>query len=112
MALGRVDHQSKLAQALEDLLEMDKVLLHVGAGDENFIEVNEGEVQASTNLVHHALKCVARIVQAKGHDHKLPETEGGDDCRLGNICRVHVDLVVALDEVQLRKHKLTTKSWI
>ena len=33
--LGRVDHQSKLAQALEIPLEMDKVLLHVGAGDED-----------------------------------------------------------------------------
>ena len=109
-ALGRVDHQSKLPQALAILLEMDKMLLHVGAGDEDVVKVNEDEAQPSTNPVHHALKRVARIAQAKRQDHKLPETEGGDDRRLGNICRVHVDLVVALDEVQLRKHRLTTKS--
>ena len=88
------------------------MLLHVGAGDEDVVEVDEHKVQPSTNPVRHALKGVASIAQTKRHNHKLPETEGGDDRRLGNISRVHVDLVVTLARSSFKNPDLPLSRWV
>ena len=73
------------------------------AGDQDVVDVDESEIQASEDLVHEPLERLCRILKAERHAEKLPQTERGDDGRLGDVVCVHWDLVVATNQINLRE---------
>ena len=73
------------------------------AGDQDVVDVDESEIQASEDLVHEPLERLCRILKAERHAEELPQTERGDDGRLGDVVCVHWDLVVATNQINLRE---------
>ena len=101
--------QPKVTKAIKDLAEMIHVLLHVSAGHQDVVEVDEAETQVGPHPVHEELESVSSIPEAKGHHNKLPEAEGSHNGSLGNVHRVHHDLIIPFHQVNLGKNRLTTK---
>ena len=100
LALLRVDDQASLAQTGEDVPEVGGVLLGVGAGDQDVVQVGETR-RAGHHPVHQALEGVSGIPHAERHPGKFEEAKGRDDGGLRDVGGVHRDLMVALPEVDL-----------
>ena len=96
-----VDDHPIFREETEDLTEVHFVLLFGAAGNENVVEVDENEGDVAKDAIHQPLKCLGGILEPKGHAEKLPEPEGSDDGRLGDVCRCYGDLVVAAHQVHL-----------
>ena len=90
----------------EDLLEV----IHVGgkilAEDEDIIHVDKTEGQLTQDEVHHALKIVPSIPEAKGHPQKLkhPCFLHGREFSLGG------GQLLRIQELRFSKHKRTRLS--
>ena len=66
--LGYVDNQTIFCQPLEEETQVTSMLLGVGAGDEDIINVHEKEfLKAATDFVHESLKRLCGVFEPKGH---------------------------------------------
>ncbi len=77
------------------------MLLLALAGDEDVVQVGEGEVCPCQDAVHQPLEGVAGVPHAEGHPGELEQPERRRDGRLGDVGRVHGYLVVPLLQVDL-----------
>ncbi|XP_051881846.1 X-ray repair cross-complementing protein 5 isoform X2 [Pristis pectinata] len=64
-------------------------------------KVYEDEVKVTPDRVHQSLEGQSSILEAKGHPDKFKEAERCDQRCLCNVVRMHRDLVIAADEVDL-----------
>ena len=99
-------------EAAEDLTEVHFMLLFGVAGDEDVIQVDEDERDATEDAVHQPLVCLGSVLETKGHAEELPESKGSDDGRLWDICRHNRDLVVAAYQVHLGEDLLSHQTAI
>ena len=90
-----------LLQLTQDLLQMRGMFLMRLAGDQHVIEVHEGVLEASQDLIHHPLECLACISQTKGHPEKFEEAKRSDDHSFWDILFCHWYLVITLPQIQL-----------
>ena len=81
-----VDDHPIFREEVEDLTEVLFVLLFGAAGDENIVEVDKNEGNISEDAIHQPLECLGGILEPKGHAEELPEPEGSDDGRFGDVC--------------------------
>ena len=100
-ALLPVDDHPIFSEETEDLTEVRSVLLFGVAGNKNIVEVDENEGNAAKDAIHQPLKRLGGVLEPKGHAEELPEPEGRDDSRLGDVRRCYGDLVVAAHQVHL-----------
>ena len=56
-----------LSEALKNLPEVNSVLFLGTTGDEDVINVVEGEIQVLEDSIHESLEHLGRILQAKRH---------------------------------------------
>ena len=78
-----------------------------GGGNQNIIQLDERKGQAIEGSVHHPLDGVGSVTHSKRHDQPLEKPEGGDNCRLANVIRVHGHLVIAFHQINFRKKLFT-----
>ena len=71
----------------EDLLEVVHGGGEIFAEDEVIILVYKTEGKFTQDKVHHVLKSIPSIPEAKGHPQKLEDPKGGDNSRLQNVLR-------------------------
>jgi len=100
-ALGEVDEEAVVSEEVEELSEVGEVLLEVGAGHQDVVEINKEEGKVLEDVVHEALEGLCRIAEAKGHGEVFVKSEGSNDGGFRNVRGVDGNLVVAFDEVQL-----------
>ena len=81
-----VDDHPIFREEVEDLTEVLFVLLFGAAGDENIVEVDKNEGNILEDAIHQPLECLGGILEPKGHAEELPEPEGSDDGRFGDVC--------------------------
>ena len=74
------------------------------AKDENVVNVDKTEGKLTQDKVHHMLKGVPSILEAKGYPQKLKHPNGGDYSLLLDVLRGHMNLIKPLLEVQLGEH--------
>ena len=75
----------------------------VWAGDEEVVYVGEAEGQATEDDIYESLGGLGRVPQTERHPEILKQTEGGDDCSLRYVIRMHRNLVKSFDEVYAGK---------
>ena len=51
-----VEVEPSITESAEDLMEVPKVLIHVGAGDQNVVQVDENTWKAAEDTVHEPLE--------------------------------------------------------
>ena len=107
-----VDDHPVVREEAEDLTEVRFMLLFSVAGDEDVIQVNEDERDATEDAVHQPLECLGSVLETKGHAEELPELKGSNDGRLGDICRHNRDLVVDTYQVHLGEDLLACQTAI
>ena len=100
LALLLIHHQAGLAQAQENFLKVGGVLLCVGAGDEDVVQVGEPG-RAGHHTVHEALESVPGVAHPECHPCEFEEAKRSDDGGLRDVGGEHGDLVIALPEVNL-----------
>ena len=98
-----MNEDAVVGEQFEDLSKMFQVRVHVWAGDQQVVQVDKAEGQATQYLIHEALEGLRGVAKAKWHSNEFEEAKWCDDCGLGDVVRVHGDLVVRPDEVNLRK---------
>ena len=84
---------------MEDLLEVVHVEGEILAKDENIIKVDKTEGTLTQDDVHHTLKGVPSISEAKGHSQKLKHPKRVDYSHLLDVLRGHTNLITPLLEV-------------
>ena len=77
------------------------------AKDENIIKVDKTEGKLTQDEVHHALKDVSSILEAKGYPQKFKHSKGGDYSLLLDVLGGLRNLLIPLLEVQLGEHSRT-----
>jgi len=61
-----------LCQPLEEKVQVMPVLLSIGAGHENVVDVRKKEIlESPTDLVHKSLECLCCVLEAEGHAKEL-----------------------------------------
>jgi hypothetical protein len=93
-----------LVEEVQDVAEVADVGGPVLAEDEDIVEVHEDEGYTIKNPIHHPLERLGRIPKAERHLQKLVEAKRGHNRRLEDVRGRHRNLVVTLNEVQLREH--------
>ena len=71
--------------------------------NQNIIQVDEADRQITKDSVHHPLKGLSSISEAKREAEKLKEVKGGDDGGLWDVCRMYWNLEITLLKVKFRK---------
>ena len=80
--LLKVDGEAVEAAEVEDVAEV-KLMISQGVGEnQNIIQVDEAEWQITKDSVHHPLKRLSSIPEAKRKAKKLKEAKSGED---GNL---------------------------
>ena len=85
-------------------MEMVLMFIRSRGEDQNIIDVSNAEGEVAENIIHHPLKGGPCIVEAKTGVIKCVCTKGHGDGGLWNVGGIHGNLIVTLEEVQLRKH--------
>ena len=107
-ALGDIDDQPILSQPLEEQTQVTSVLLGVGAGNENIVDVHENELlKAATDFIHKSLERLCRILESKWHAQELKQAERRYDSGLWDVVGSHRDLVVPTHQVYFREYPFT-----
>jgi hypothetical protein len=73
--------------------------------DKDVVQVDEAVGQAIKNPIHHTLKSLGGIPQAKRHPQELEQAERCHNSRLGNIILIHRYLIISLNKVHFRKNR-------
>lgn len=94
LALCRVNIQPLLDEMLEQGSKVGEVL------------IQQALATKMSSRVHETLKGLGHVLNAKGHAQELKMSKRSDDCHLGDIRRVHGNLVVPPQKVHLRKNNL------
>ena len=76
-ALPRVDLQPRLPQALEDLLQVLKVLLQIIAPDDDVVDVAPREGQIVQHSIHPSLEIRRGVLQPEGDHQPFPQNTVG-----------------------------------
>ena len=98
--LLQVDGEAIEAAEVEDTVEV-KLMIRQGASEnQNIIQVDEAERQITKDSVHHLLKHLNSISEAKREAEKLKEAKVGDDGGLWDVCRAHWNLEITLLKVK------------
>jgi hypothetical protein len=93
-------HFSELTSLLQDGEDCDQLLVvscRVGAGGEDVLQVDNGDMQTTQKRIHEVLKSHVGIAQTKSHADKLQKAERCDN-------HGDEDLMVAFAQVQLAKN--------
>ena len=80
------------------------MLLIYVTGNEDIVQINEDIGNIAKNAIHQPLECLGNILKPKGHAEELPEFEGSDDGRLGDVCQYDRNLVVATNQIYFGKY--------
>ena len=88
------------AETFKDQVKVKPVLFSIGGEDEDVIDVGDAEGEIAEDGVNHPLKGGTSIRKAKTGVVEGVGAKGHADGGLRDVIRMHVDLVVALQEVQ------------
>ena len=99
-----VDPKVGLLEDFENCLKVLDVFFEVSREDNDVIQIGSGKRQVGEDIIHQALKCLGRAVQAKCHTLELVQFAIEAKCRFLAIIRMDANLIVAFDEVHLREH--------
>ena len=88
-ALLQVDGEAIEVTVVKDVAKVQLMRLPEVRKHQNIIKINETEREITKDLVHHPLKSLGGIPEAKGEAEELEEAKGSDDCNLGNVGRSH-----------------------
>ena len=69
------------------MLEMMKVLLEGGAGNEDVIKIYKGKGKILENVVHEALESLGSIAETIRHEKVFVKAKRGDDSCFRNVRR-------------------------
>ena len=80
--------------------------------DQDIIKINQNEVAQLTreHLVDKSLKCCGGVCKTEWHECELVQPPACPEGRLGNVCWLHPDLMVAACKVELGKVPHLAKS--
>lgn len=109
LTLSRVDQDAVIGEKLKNLTEVHQMCRHIGAGDEEIVQVDEAIRQATEDLVHKSLKSLCSIPETEGHSDEFEQAEWGDDGSLGDVICVEGNLVIGSDEIDLREDCAASK---
>ena len=104
LALGDVYDEAVFLEPLEKAVKMLFVGLSIFAGHQDVINIHKCELQTPTDGVHQALKGLGCIFQAKRLAEEFKESERSDDGSFQNVLCGYWNLVVASNEIDLRKY--------
>jgi hypothetical protein len=93
-----------LLENLENLAQVTAVGGCAAAGDEDVVQIDDGDRQATKQGVHELLKSHARVFQAEWHADKLEQPEWGYNGCLGNVSGGDRDLQVAFLQIHLAEN--------
>ena len=95
-----------VGEEVEDLTEVRFELLFSLAGDKDVIQKGEDEGDVTKNSIHQPLESLGGVLKPEGHAEEFPESKGSDDGRFRDVCRCDGNLVVAMNQIYLRKYFL------
>lgn len=75
LALGEVDGETMLAEALTQQMEVGTMFLPRVASHENIVQVNEQKIKSPTHGIHQALERLRGILKAERHTKELEQTK-------------------------------------
>ena len=90
-------------------MKMAPVFVWSRRKDKNIIDIGDAKGEITEDIIHHPLKGGPGVSEAKAGVVKCVCSEGCADCGLRNIGWNHGDLIVTLQEVQLRKDFFSMK---
>jgi hypothetical protein len=67
------------------------------------IQVSEHKREVSKEPIHQPLECLSCVHETKRHEQVLKQTKRRQDGGLWDVCRIHGDLVVSLDQINDRE---------
>ncbi len=76
------------------------MILKVGTGDKNVIQINKNEGESLENVVHEALEHLGGVAETKRHLEEFIESEGSDYCCFWDIFRMERNLVITFNKIQ------------
>ena len=69
--LTHINQEAIIAQSLQDLLKVSRVLFPIAAGNEQVINVIVAEGKATQDFINKPLKCLRSISEVKWHPEEL-----------------------------------------
>ena len=90
LTFGEANCEAVLPAEAEDLPEVVHVGGEILAKDENVINLVKTELKLTQDEVHHVLKGVPSISEAKEHPQKLIHSKRGDYSHLLDVLRGHM----------------------
>ena len=106
LTLVRVDYEAMFGEGGEKSTKILQVLLLTVTGHKYVIQVDKNSRKTWENGVHHALKGLCCILEAKWNTEELKEAKKGDDGCLWYVLSGHCYLVVTSLEVHLGENDL------
>ena len=97
--LLQVDGEAIEAAEVKDVAEVQLMRLKGVRKHQNIIKIDETEREITKYLVHHPLKSLGGVLEAKGEAKELKEAKGSDAGCLVNVGRSHGNLEVAFLEI-------------
>lgn len=103
-ALSGIYNQAVLLRSTAELSKILLMLLRRRAEDKQVIYVGNYVIYASSYFVDEALKRLCGISQPKVHSYALKQAEWWYDGGLRYVRRLHPDLMVGFNQINLGKH--------
>ena len=94
LAIVEANGEAMLPAETEDLPEVVHVGGEILAEDEDIIHIYKTEGKLTQDKVHHVLKGVPIIPEAKGHPQKLKHPKGVDNSHLQNVLGGNRNLII------------------
>lgn len=74
------------------------MLLGIGAGPENIIQIDENAMRTSVDSVHESLECLSSIPEPKRHANEFKQAEWGGNSCFENVIKMHRNLMISSDK--------------
>ncbi len=102
-ALTWIDCETFFLQNLEEHSQVLHMFLQCGTGNQMVIQESEHKREVSEEPIHQPLERLSCVHETKRHEQVLKQTKRRQDGGLGNVCRIHGNLVVSLDQINDRE---------
>ncbi len=80
------------------------MFLQCGTGNQMVIQVSEHKREVAKEPIHQPLECLSCIHETKRHEQLvLKQTKRRQDGGLWDVCRIHGNLVVSLEQINDRE---------
>jgi len=100
-----LQEQLVFTENYEDGSDVAEVLCPGCAVDQYVVEEDEHELaqERPQHIIHQRLECSRRVGESERHDEELIQIIMCSEGRLGDVCRIHADLVIAGAEIETNK---------